>query len=207
MCGESAESNFGQHLLKLIVGLGNPGHTYHGTRHNVGFAVIQLLVERRGAALQQRIVHPADGRPAAVAGEYQLGGCTVRLMMPLTMMNESGEALQGVAASPDLLIVCDDVNLPLGTLRLRPEGSAGGHHGLQSCLAALGTERVPRLRIGVGGASLPPDLHEFVLSRFERDEHPIIVQALAQAADACECWAQEGIDAAMNRYNKPQTPS
>ena len=169
--------------------------------------MIQLLAERRCVAMQQRMVHPADGRPAAVAGDYPLGGGTVRLMMPLTMMNESGEALQGTAASPELLIVCDDVNLPLGTLRLRPEGSAGGHHGLQSCLALLGTERVPRLRIGVGPAQLPGDLHDFVLSRFERDEHPLIAQALAQAADACECWAQDGIDAAMNRYNTPHTPA
>jgi len=193
--------------VKIIVGLGNPGQTYRDTRHNAGCMVIQALADRRGIKILQHLVSPADGRPAAVAGDYPLGGGTVRLMMPLTMMNESGEALQGVAASPDLLIVCDDVNLPLGILRLRPEGSAGGHHGLQSCLDALGTERVPRLRIGVGGAPLPPDLHEFVLSRFERDEHPILAQALAQAADACECWAQEGIDAAMNRYNKPQTPS
>ncbi len=189
--------------MTVILGLGNPGHTYHGTRHNVGFAVIQWLAQARGVDIAQSLVSPVDARPAAVYGDYERQGKPVRLMMPLTMMNESGEALRTFALpSAPVLIVCDDVNLPVGTLRLRPSGSAGGHHGLQSCLAVAGTEDIARLRIGVGREPLPKELRGYVLSAFESAERPVIKQAIEQAAEACEFWAAEGIDAAMNRYNK-----
>lgn len=191
--------------MNVLVGLGNPGHTYHETRHNAGFMVIQLLAERHRVSLTNRLVNPVDERPACVYGDYQDGAKTVRLLMPLTMMNESGEALHAVGASiKDLLVVCDDVNLPLGVIRLRPQGSAGGHHGLQSCLEALGTDEVARLRIGVGIDPLPRDLHDFVLSPFTSAERPRMKRALAQAADACETWVKEGIEVAMNRYNTTQ---
>ena len=192
--------------MRVIVGLGNPGQTYHGTRHNAGFMVIELLAERHKIRLLNRTAGPVEGHPAAIAGEYANGTQTVRLVMPLTMMNESGEALAGVEINrQELLIVCDDVNLPLGTLRMRPEGSAGGHHGLQSCLEVLGTEQVPRLRIGVGTGALPKELRDFVLSPFERRERPLAEQMMAQAADACELWVKEGMDVTMNRYNRAQT--
>ena len=192
--------------MKVILGLGNPGRTYHETRHNVGFLVIQRLAERHHASITHRVVNPLDGRPASVRGEYEEGSARVRLFMPLTMMNESGEALRGLEVPlADLLVVCDDVNLPLGTLRLRPQGSAGGHHGLQSCLEVLGTDQASRLRIGIGLAELPRDLTEFVLSRFRPEERPRITQAIEQAADACEMWAREGLEAAMNRYNSATT--
>ncbi len=100
--------------------------------------------------------------------------------------------------------MCDDANLPLGTLRLRAEGGAGGHHGLQSCLEALGTERVPRLRLGVGAPDMPRDLTDFVLSPFGSDERPVVRRMVAQALEACEAWVTEGMAAAMNRYNKAQ---
>lgn len=188
--------------MKILVGLGNPGQTYHETRHNVGFRVIQLLAQRRGVALDQRLVSPRDGRPACVSGDYAHDGQGIRLVMLLTMMNESGEALRALPSAPEeLLLICDDVNLPLGTLRLRPQGGAGGHHGLESCLSVMGTEQVARLRIGVGVTSLPRDLHEFVLSPFGPTERPLIRQAIDQAAQACEAWASGGIEAAMNRYN------
>ena len=191
--------------MKTIVGLGNPGRTFHGTRHNVGFVVIQLLADRRQIPLNNRLVSPVDGRPAGVCGEYQVGAETIRLLLPLTMMNESGEALRGLETAPqDLLVVCDDANLPLGTIRLRPEGSAGGHHGLLSCLEVLRTEQIPRLRIGVGTAELPRDLRDFVLSPFRSAERPVITQAIEQAANACDAWITEGIDAAMNQYNRTQ---
>ena len=194
--------------MKTILGLGNPGHSFHETRHNLGFRVIQRLVERRHVAMDQRVVSSIDQRPAAVYGDYQDGAETVRLVMPLTMMNESGEALRAVEIrSEALLIVCDDVNLPLGALRLRPEGSAGGHHGLESCVSVLGTERVPRLRIGVGASEMPRDLQNFVLSRFRSTERPLAARMIEQAADACESWVKEGIEAAMNRYNKTQDTS
>lgn len=167
--------------------------------------VIERLAERHQIHLRNRMTGPADGRPAAVAGEYANGTQTVRLVMPLTMMNASGEALRGAGITPqELLIVCDDVNLPLGTLRMRPEGSAGGHHGLQSCLEVLGTDQVPRLRIGVGTDALPKELRDFVLSPFERREHALAEQMIAQAADACELWVKEGMDVTMNRYNRAQ---
>ena len=191
--------------MKTLVGLGNPGQTFRDTRHNVGFRVIQTLAERRGARIDQRLVDPIDGRPACVYGEYRHGQEAVRLLMPLTMMNESGSALSAVQADPpELLLVCDDVNLPLGTIRLRPQGSAGGHHGLESCLGVLGTEQVARLRLGVGIKELPSDLEEFVLSPFLPAERPGITRAIGRAVEACEAWISEGIEAAMNRYNTAQ---
>lgn len=190
--------------MNVIVGLGNPGHTYHGTRHNVGFAVIQALAERRRVQIVHRLVSPGDERPAAVYGDYDAGDeRAVRLVMPLTMMNESGEALRALSVPVQhVLIVCDDVNLPLGTLRLRPRGSAGGHNGLQSCLDALGTDDVPRLRVGVGAEPLPRDLEDFVLSAFTSAERPAMARAVEQAQDACDAWVTEGLEAAMNRFNR-----
>ena len=194
--------------MKLIVGLGNPGHTYHGTRHNVGFAVIERLADRHGVSIRSQLLGRRDSRPAAVCGDYTLHDMSVRLLMPLTMMNESGDALRDLQAAPeDLLIVCDDVNLPLGSLRLRAEGSAGGHHGLQSCLAALGTEQVPRLRVGIGTEPLPSDLRDFVLSPFGRAERPLISQAIDVAVESCDVWITEGIEVAMNRSNTNVQPT
>jgi len=122
------------------------------------------------------------------------------------MMNRSGEALAAVvrrshAAPGDTLVVLDDVHLPLGRLRLRAGGSDGGHHGLASCLDAFGTEAVPRLRVGIGVRPLPRDLTEFVLSPFDKEERPILTEALEQAVEACELWAREGMIVAMNRIN------
>jgi len=191
--------------MYIIVGLGNPGKEYEHSRHNVGFMVIQSLAKRRHVQLTNRLINSADERPACVYGEYQEGSKPVRLLMPLTMMNESGEALKTLAVPlQDLLLVCDDVNLPLGTIRLRPQGSAGGHHGMVSCLGVLGTEEVPRLRIGVGTEAMPADLHHFVLSRFASAERPLMRRALEQAVEAAEAWITEGMDAAMNRYNRSQ---
>lgn len=188
--------------MNVIVGLGNPGQTFRDTRHNVGFMVIQLLGQRRDVDVRNAVRGP-NGHPAAVTGEYAVDGRTVRLMMPLTMMNASGEALRDLPIEPQaLLIVTDDVNLPLGTLRLRPDGSAGGHNGLRSCLEVLGTERVPRLRLGVGNASMPSDLREFVLSPFGGAERPVMKRMIEQAADACETWVTKGMDVAMNEFNR-----
>jgi PTH1 family peptidyl-tRNA hydrolase len=188
--------------LKILVGLGNPGQTYHETRHNVGFRVIQRLAERHQVKILNRALGP-DGRPASVCGDYEAGGTTVRLLMPLTMMNESGDAFHELAAPlKETLIICDDVNLPLGTLRLRPDGGSGGHHGLQSCLDRLKTEQVPRLRLGIGVEPLPKDLRDFVLSAFHPEERPLAKRMVEQAVDACEFWVHEGMAAAMNRYNK-----
>ena len=181
--------------MKLIVGLGNPGPHYEQTRHNVGAMVVRRL------ATQQRLAW--QDRPHARVASW--GALEARLLIPRVMMNEAGAALADAADMPvameEILLVCDDVNLPLGTLRVRPEGSDGGHHGLASCLQQLETEEVPRLRVGVGIASLPKDLTEFVLSPFDPPEHPVVEETLARAVEACELWAARGIEAAMKRVN------
>jgi PTH1 family peptidyl-tRNA hydrolase len=191
--------------VKTIVGLGNPGQTYRDTRHNVGYEVLQALAAHRGITMEERMPG-LDGRLAAVFGEGQIGQEPVRLVMPLTMMNASGETLKAMALTAqglsELLVVCDDVHLPVGTIRLRPQGSAGGHQGLVSCLEAVGTEAVVRLRIGVGTVSLPSDLEEFVLSPFRPEERPRVAQAIERAVGACEVWATGGLEQAMNQYNR-----
>lgn len=191
--------------MKLIVGLGNQGMTYHRTRHNVGFMVIDALARRHNVSLNQQTVESQSKIPASVYGDYRLDEETVRMVMPLTMMNDSGFALKRVDVPfQDILIVCDDVNLPLGSVRLRPQGGPGGHHGLESCIAALGTEAVPRLRVGVGAERMPSDLSGFVLSNFGESERPLLAEMIQSAADACEAWATEGVEKAMNRFNKVQ---
>jgi len=181
--------------MKLIVGLGNPGSRYADTRHNVGAMVVQRL-GRRGGAWKE---HASGEFGYRIAEE-------VGLILPRVMMNVSGAAVRAAveqwhATPQETLIVCDDVNLPVGTLRLRPHGSDGGHHGLASCLAHLGTDAVPRLRIGVGITPLPEDLTEFVLSPFDPQERMTLRGVLARAVEACELWATHGIERAMHRTN------
>ena len=190
-------------MMKLIVGLGNPGRQYEATRHNVGFQVIDALAKRHQVRLSQRGL--VGRRLVARYGDWNVQEITVRLLCPQTMMNASGEAL-GLVTSwgvepASMLVVCDDVNLPLGTLRMRAQGSAGGHHGLASCLARLGTDALPRLRVGVGVQPLPNDLTEMVLSPFRSAERPLIEPLVTRAAEACEVWATDGIHAAMNHTN------
>lgn len=190
--------------MKLIVGLGNPGREYEATRHNVGFRVVEDFARRHRATPWEHRLPVASYRDCQLAG-----GIRVRLLRPLTMMNCSGEAVRLAQRSwrvtpENILMVYDDVNLPLGTLRVRGEGGAGGHHGMLSCLKAVGTEAVARLRVGVGAASLPRDLTEFVLSPFAAKDMPVVKQALDQAVEACEVWATEGLAVAMNRVNTRQ---
>jgi len=191
--------------MKLIVGLGNPGAAYEPTRHNVGFEVVRRIARTRHVH-----VTPFKAGGTVVALHGALGSDTI-VMMPQLMMNHSGDAVVAMQRSrettpSEILIVCDDVNLPVGTLRLRPSGGAGGHHGLLSCLEHLQTEDVPRLRIGVGRDSLPRDLTEFVLSPFDPEERPLIERAIEQAVEACEVWRSQGIEIAMNRVNMRPSP-
>jgi PTH1 family peptidyl-tRNA hydrolase len=183
---------------RLIVGLGNPGKEYQETRHNVGFRVIDLLAERHGIELRKH-------RHQSVYGEGRIAENAVLLAKPLTYMNLSGAAVAALAryhgiTPGDVLVLCDDVNLPLGRLRLRTKGSAGGHNGLKSIIGSLGTDEFPRLRIGVGAPAGQP-MVEHVLGRFNRREAEIIATVLPAAADAVELSLREGIEAAMNRYN------
>jgi PTH1 family peptidyl-tRNA hydrolase len=189
--------------MKLIVGLGNPGRDYAGTRHNVGFEVVDLLAARHGGAWEAAKVDAVMARLRMADAE------PVLLVKPLTYMNLSGEAVQGLAHYfkidvPDILIVADDVNLPLGRLRARKTGTEGGHNGLRSVAQMLGTIDYPRLRVGVGRGDARRELADHVLSRFDADEIPGIEAAIARAADAAETFVADGIDVVMNRFNRPE---
>lgn len=186
--------------MKLIAGLGNPGAEYRGTRHNVGFEVVDRLASRHGGGWEAAKV---DG----VIARIRLGAEAVMLLKPLTYMNLSGDAVQGLAHyfridTPDLLIVADDVHLPLGRLRARTSGTEGGHNGLRSVILRLGTMDFPRLRVGVGRGDSRRELADHVLSRFDADEIPGIEAAIARAADAAETFVTDGIDVVMNRFNR-----
>ena len=190
--------------MKLIVGLGNPGRSYHGTRHNVGFAVADELARRREVAFEH-------GRANALTARVGRGAATLLFVKPLTMMNLSGEAVGGLAHfykidPSDIIAVADDVNLPLGRLRLRGSGSAGGHNGFRSIIACLGSDMFPRLRVGVGRGDPRRDLADHVLARFDPDEAEEVERAIARAADAVETFLAEGIEAAMNRFNRAEDP-
>ena len=191
--------------MKIVAGLGNPGGQYRGTRHNVGFEVIDLMARRHGLSFEAA---PAD----AVQTKWRTNDEVVLLAKALTFMNLSGPPIAELAryyrvSLADLLIVSDDVNLPLGRLRLRPGGSEGGHNGLRSVADALGTVDYPRLRIGVGRGDGRRDLADHVLARFEPDEQAGIEGAIARAADAVEVWIQQGFEAAMNAYNRANEDS
>lgn len=184
--------------MKVIVGLGNPGDRYAGTRHNVGFAVVDLLAKSTMASRPQRRFQ-AEVREASEA-EHKL-----LLVKPLTLMNLSGLCVRQVidfykVPLADLFVVCDDINLPLGTLRVRRRGTHGGHNGLRDIQQHLGTTEYARLRIGVGDPEAE-DAAEYVLDRFRPGEKPVIEDALLCAAQAVGVWVREGIEACMNQYN------
>lgn len=185
-------------VFRLVAGLGNPGPEYAGTRHNVGFLVADELARRSACSFSFNTKWNSK-----VA---DCGGRTI--MKPQTFMNLSGEAVAGYARffklqREEILVVLDDVSLPLGVLRLRKSGTAGGHNGLESILVHLGAEGVPRLRVGIGA----PDgkgLHDHVLGKFEPAELPSLEEAISRAADAFEYANAHGLEAAMNQFNQKQ---
>ena len=184
--------------LRAVVGLGNPGARYRETRHNLGFRVVDLLARRRSVELSRLECNALVGGTGAVL-----------LVLPQTYMNRSGYAIRCLAerhglAPEDVLVVYDDVALPLGRLRLRPGGSPGGHRGVESVVENLRTDAVPRLRLGCAGEDGPPgseELVDYVLSPFRPDEEEAAAEMVERAADACEAWLDHGIETAMNRYN------
>jgi peptidyl-tRNA hydrolase, PTH1 family len=185
--------------MKLIVGLGNPGPRYRGTVHNVGFDVVDEVAGRRGVSFEAA---PAD---ALMARLRDVDGGAL-LVKPLTFMNVSGDAvgaLQRYFRIPveDLLVVVDDVALPAGRLRVRRSGSAGGHNGLKSIIAGLGTDGFARLRVGVGRGDPRRDLSDHVLSRVTGELRETLVEATAKAADAAELFLGAPIEELMNRFN------
>lgn len=187
----------------VVVGLGNPGVRYAATRHNIGFRLLDRLARELGAEPER------EGPEYRVAWAKD-GDARVALLKPMTMMNRSGDALlrfpESAAAGPGRhLVVLDDVALPFGTIRFRERGSAGGHRGLESVLGRLGTEDIPRLRLGVGGAPPDRDLREYVLEPFTPDEEAAMSPWLGTAAEGVRIFLSEGPDTAMNRFNVPRT--
>ena len=184
----------------LVVGLGNPGDKYENTRHNVGFLTVDELAERARVPVQ-KLKH------RALTNTVELGGAGALLMKPITYMNLSGEAVGEAARfykiQPDhVLVISDDVSLPLGRLRIRTGGSAGGHNGLKSIIQHLGTDQFPRVKIGVGAKPHPDyDMADWVLSKFAGEDLKTITEAVKKAADAVECYIKDGPDRAMNRFN------
>ena len=184
----------------ILVFLGNPGAKYAGSRHNVGFMTADVL-EKRAHIRIDRL------RFKALTAQTELGGARVLLMKPQTYMNLSGEAVQPAAAfykiPPErVIVVSDDVSLPVGKLRIRTKGSAGGHNGLKSIIAHLGTDAFPRVKVGVGAPPHPDyDMADWVLSGFRGQDAADIAAAVERAADALECIISQGPERAMNRFN------
>jgi PTH1 family peptidyl-tRNA hydrolase len=185
--------------MKLVVGLGNPGRKYVGTRHNIGFAVLEEL-SRRHATASPRKAYGGEIVEAMIANERAL------LLAPHTYMNRSGQSVRQAVdfyklEPVDVLVVCDDMNLPLGKLRVRTKGSDGGQKGLADIVRHLGTDVFPRLRIGI---DRPPENWggaDYVLAKFTKEEHAEIAIAVQKAADAVAVWAAEGAESCMNRFN------
>ncbi|MFM9024408.1 MAG: aminoacyl-tRNA hydrolase [Planctomycetaceae bacterium] len=185
--------------MKLLVGLGNPGSAYGGTRHNVGFDVLDILARRSGSSSRR-------ARFQGEVAQATIRGVPALLLWPLTWMNLSGSSVLAARDfykidDAEMLVICDDFNLGLGTIRMRPSGSAGGQNGLADILTRLGSAAVPRLRLGIG--PVPPGWKsaDFVLGRFSTAERQELGPVLDRAADAAEEWVAVGIQTAMNRYN------
>ena len=190
--------------MKIVVGLGNPGKQYDGTRHNVGWMVLDRIADRAGWTGRGKT------RDDAMSVRGRFADTDLLLVKPLTFMNLSGQAVRKVLARErvpmeDLLVVVDDFALPLGKLRLREEGSAGGHNGLKSIIAEMGTQKFARLRVGIGEPG--QNVVDHVLSRFQADEQAALDRVLAAAADAVEDWARDGASRAANKWNAWSLPA
>ncbi len=196
--------------MKLVVGLGNPGPRYAGTRHNVGFRIAERFAERRGLPLDEHRFGGRFGRGRVALGAGP--GCDVGILLPERFMNRSGQVVSEAlrllpveAIEQDLLVVFDDVDLPFGRLRLRPGGGAGGHRGLSDVIACLGRSDFPRLRFGVGRPDVPMETADWVLQRFTAAEEALLGERIEAATAAIEAALGEGVAAAMNHVNRDAT--
>ncbi len=187
--------------ISLVFGLGNPGAEYLYTRHNIGTRTLTFLAERHRLAWE---------RPHAKARRslWRYCGREILLVQSLTYMNLSGEALSAYSDFPPdrIIVVCDDIHLPLGRLRIRRGGGSGGHRGLESIIEMLDTEEFPRLRMGVGAPGVVADWSEYVLSVFSEEEEALVGEMIGAAADALEVVVGEGLEPAMQRYNRKESP-
>ncbi|KAF0195617.1 MAG: peptidyl-tRNA hydrolase PTH1 family [Bacillota bacterium] len=186
--------------MKLIVGLGNPGPQYVGTRHNAGFEVVVHLAQRHG-------IRVSMATHQSLLGRGTIAGQGVYLQQPLTYMNLSGAAVKSAVkafeiSTEDLLVISDDLDLPLGTIRLRANGGSGGQKGLKSIAGCLGTENFARLRIGIGRPLEGMAVEDYVLTKWSQSERDILKDVVASAAEAAECFVSAGVVEAANRYNK-----
>jgi len=187
--------------MKLIVGLGNPGKIYINSRHNIGFSVIRALSQFF------KISFKKDGDSFCLSGKAKFKNQNIILAMPLTFMNLSGLGVSALLKKykvdlDNLLIVCDDLDLGLGRLKIRPYGSSAGHRGLKSIIEYLNSDGFPRLRIGIGRPALKKDAAEYVLSAFIKKEKEQIKEIVARACDCCQVWITKGITESMNIFNQ-----
>lgn len=185
--------------MKIIVGLGNPGAKYAGTRHNVGFSVILKLADKYNISLTEK-KHKAEFGKGIIEGEK------VILAMPQTYMNLSGESVRELmdyykCDCSDIIVIYDDIDLAVGKLRIREKGSAGGHNGMKNIILHLGSQEFTRIRVGVGQKPKNMDLADYVLSRFGSDEQPVMNEGFDRACEAVAVALSEGTPAAMNRFN------
>ncbi|MBP7829949.1 MAG: aminoacyl-tRNA hydrolase [Kiritimatiellae bacterium] len=186
--------------MKIVVGLGNPGRKYAHTRHNVGFDVLDELAAGAGTRFRKKWLLPLQ------SAEIAMGRERVLLVKPMTFMNRSGAALRPLVrkhglAAEDVVVVLDDLDLEAGRLRIRKRGGAGGHKGLQSVLATLGTENFPRVRLGIGPRPVGEDLTGYVLARFGAAERDPVAKAVRQAGEAVRRLVESGVEQAMNQFN------
>ena len=188
--------------IRLIAGLGNPGSEYAATRHNIGFMVVDQLAAQFGSTWEKSVPQAREDALSAKCG-------AVLLIKPMSFMNRSGYPLFAVAQfykiePQQILIVLDDLALPLGRLRLRAHGGSGGHNGLESIIVQFGTEEIPRLRVGIGQAPREGYV-DYVLSRFFDEEKPLVRSTIGRAVDAVKCAIDNGLVSAMNTFNKTET--
>lgn len=186
--------------MKIIVGLGNPGKRYEDTRHNIGFKVVRAFAERHNIRLSRKAF-------SSIVGNGRIFGEELISALPQTYMNNSGEAVRALVSRKradikDLLVVCDDVNLSLGILRLRESGSAGGHKGLASIIEYLDSGDFARLRVGIGKDAQSPRLSGYVLSQFRKEETQILETAIDRAVDCCMTWIKDGTERAASIFNQ-----
>jgi len=186
--------------IRLVAGLGNPGPEYAGTRHNIGFMVVEHLALQFGSTWEKSI------KWDALTSKH---GDTV-FAKPTSFMNRSGYPLVAIAqfykiAAPEILVVLDDLALPLGRIRIRPGGGTGGHNGLESIITQFGTEEIPRLRIGIGAAPRDGGV-DYVLGRFFEEERPLVQSAIERGVEAVKCTVDNGVVSAMNTFNKIEEP-